>query len=112
MPTGLEHIQQGQLDERTFSQVCHKWEVGPLSIEFCYDLHAPSVSVTVKLLGVTLGTCAINPGKPQCTLGGSVGEFKAEVTLSVKFDQKIVTITAELCAPVVGCKDYSQTIHF
>ena len=112
MPTGLEHIQQGQLDERTFSQICNTWAVGPLLIEFCYDLHAPSVSATIKLLGATLGTCSINPSKPQCTLGGSVDGFKAEVTIRVNFDQKIITITAELCAPFAGCKDYSHTIHF
>lgn len=112
MPTGLTHIQEGQLDERAFSQICNTWGVGPLSIEFCYDLSVPRISVTVKLLGAILGTCSIDPSNPQCTLGGSVAGFKAEVTIHVNFDQKTITLTVELCAPVIGCVDYSPTLNF
>jgi predicted amidohydrolase len=112
MPTGLSHIQEGQLDERVFSLVCNTWTVGPLSIEFCYDLRVPSVSVTVKLLGTTIGTCTINPSNPQCTVSGSINGFKAEVTVRVDFDQKTITLTVELCAPIIDCKDYSTTLHF
>jgi hypothetical protein len=86
--------------------------VGPLTVDFCYDLGVPNVSITVKLLGAILGTCTIDTSNPQCTLGGSVGEFKAEVTIQVDFDQKRVTLAAELCAPIVGCIDYSPTLNF
>jgi hypothetical protein len=112
MTTGLKHIKEGQLDERTFSQVCTTWGVGPLLIDLCYDFSAPGVSVTAKLLGVTLGTCSIDPSNPQCTLGGSVNGFKAEATVHVNFDQKTITLSVELCVPFLGCKDYSTTLNF
>lgn len=112
MPTGLEHIQKGQLDERVFSQICNTWGVGPLSIEFCYDLSVPSISASVKLLGVILGTCMINPNDPKCTLSGSVDGFKAEATIDVNFGEKKITLIVELCAPVIGCKDYPATLNF
>ena len=113
MSTGLPHIQEGQLNERIFAQICNTWEVaGILTIEYCHNLPVSSVSVTVKLLGVTLGTCSLDTNNPQCTVGGSVDGFKAEVTTQVDFTQHTITLTVELCAPIVGCKDYSTTLHF
>lgn len=108
----LAHIEEGQLDETVFSRVCTTWGVGPLSVELCYDLSASSVSVTAKLLGVTVGTCLIEPQHQHCKLSGSVSGFKAEVTIDVDFPQRVISLAVILCSPTVGCKNYNHQIHF
>jgi hypothetical protein len=112
MPTGLPHIQDGQLSADVFAATCYSWSAGPLTVQCCVDLSVPNVTVTVTLAGVTIGRAVLDPQHTSATIGGSVAGFKAEVTLTVDFTAATLTISAEVCAPFVGCKDYSTTIHF
>jgi len=112
MPTGLPHIQEGQLSDSVFAETCYSWSFGPLSVSVCVDLSVPDISVTVTLLGVTIGKVVLNPQNTSATIGGSVAGFKAEVTFTADFTAETLTISAEVCAPFVGCKDAGTTIHF
>lgn len=107
MPTGLRHIEEGRLPESALQQMCTNFGVGPLSIQVCVDLSNLTATASVSLLGVNLGTVVLTPNNSSVTLGGSVDGFKAEVTIQVDFGTGAVAVTAELCAPFVGCKDYS-----
>jgi hypothetical protein len=125
----LEHIEEGfayhdgekrqlydasdpQSAAAVLTQQCINWSFGPLTINACLDLSVPSVSVAVTLLGVTLASCTLSPSNPGCTIGGSVDGFKAEVTLGFQTSPLALTISGQLCAPIVGCKSFSVTIPF
>lgn len=112
MPTGLPHIQDGQLPDSAFAETCYSWSFGPLTVQLCVDLSVPQISITVTLLGVTIGKVVLNPQNTSATIGGSVAGFKAEVTFTADFSARTLTISAEVCAPFVGCKDAGTTIHF
>lgn len=108
MPTGLPDIQAGQLPPNALTTTCHTWTVGPLTIEGCIDTQADVVTGSVSLLGVTLDHFTLDANEVTDTIGGSIGDFKAEATVTVDIHHHTWSIAAELCAPIVGCKDYSS----
>jgi len=107
--TGLAHIKEGHLDEAVFSQHCIDWSWSALRIKACIDISVPRVSVEVYLVGVLIGQCTLDPQHSECKLGGSVDGFKAEVGLKIVNNCSLV-ITAEVCAPIVGCKKVEHTL--
>lgn len=60
---------------------------------------------------VTLANTTLNPSKPSITVGGSIGPFKAEATVSFDFKTMTLTASGEVCAPLVGCKKGSVSIR-
>jgi hypothetical protein len=64
------------------------------------------------LLGYTIGSCTLSPTKQDCSIGGSLDGFKAEVKLGLKTNPLALVISGTLCAPIVGCKSFSVTIPF
>jgi hypothetical protein len=109
VPTGLPHIAEGQLPAHAFDTHCHTWTIGPLTVAGCIDTTALTLTGTVSLLGVTLDHFALNEQNATDTIGGSIDGFKAEATLTVTFADHKWGIQAELCAPIVGCADFSTT---
>lgn len=70
------------------SQISGSKSFGPLTITYNLDLSVPQVSGNATLYGVSIGSILLNPQNPTATLGGSVGIAKAEVTLTVDFNNK------------------------
>jgi hypothetical protein len=60
---------------------------------------------------VTIASTTLNPSNPSITVGGSIGPFKAEATVSFDFATMTLTASGEVCAPFAGCKKGSITIH-
>jgi hypothetical protein len=108
--TGLNHIQDNQIDERALQTFCNSVTIGPVKIEYCVDLTVPEITVKVYLAGILIGSGTINPSNPSITIGGSALGFKAEVTLTADFSKRQVTYKIEVCAPIVGCKAYSGVL--
>lgn len=106
--TGLDHIQDGHLDESIFSQHCIDWSVGPVTISACIDTSAPSASVNVKIFGTSIGKCVLSESHQDCKIGGSVAGFKVEASFSLKGN--CLTVELEVCAPFVGCKKYKHEL--
>ncbi len=73
-------------------------------LEICFEISGEAVTLSVKLLGVTIGKVTLNPSNTCATVGGSAAGFKAEVKLCVNFRDLVLTISGEVCAPIVGCK--------
>jgi hypothetical protein len=126
---GLQHIQEGfayhdgettalydpsdrRSAEAVLLQQCVSYDFGPLTIKACLDTSVPSVSVTVTLLGTTIGSCTLSPSSPGCTIGGSIDGFKAEITLALETDPWALQISGQVCAPIAGCKSFSVTVPF
>src|SRR3954467_6579273 len=107
--TGLAHIKEGHLDEAVFEQHCINWSWSALRLEACIDTSVPRVSAEAYLMGVLIGQCTLNPQHSECTFGGSVDGFKAEVSLTIVNNCNLA-ITAELCLPTVGCKKIAHTL--
>lgn len=107
MITGLPDIRTSPIDPTVFNTVCHTWTVGPLTVAACVDLLALTAKGSVSLMGVRLGQFELDTQHTSDTIGGSVGGFKAEVTLTALFAQRTLTTDAEVCAPFIGCFDYS-----
>lgn len=106
----LAHLKEGQLDEKTFQQFCNSFSISALTIKYCIDLSVPEITVEIYLLGVKIGGGTINKNNPSITIGGSVDGFKAEVTLTADFNKDQLLYKVTLCAPFVGCKDYSGVL--
>ena len=126
---GLEHIQEGvaykdgeetqlydpndaEALEAVLFQKCVSYSIGPLTINACIDTSVPSASLTVTLLGTTLASCTLSPDHPSCQIGGSIDGFKAQIDVTFSASPLSVTVTGELCAPIVGCKKFSHTFTF
>lgn len=73
---------------------------GFLTIAWDIDLSVPQVSITVTLNtpfgNKIIGSVVLNPQHPSVTVGGSVGPFTAQVTLSCNFSTMILSYDAEL----------------
>jgi len=127
--TALDHIEEGfvyhdgeskrlyttgdaKSAEAALLQQCINWGLGPLSIHACLDTSVPSVSIQVTLIGYTIGSCTLSPTKQDCSIGGSLDGFKAEVKLGLKTNPLALVISGTVCAPIVGCKSFSVTIPF
>lgn len=80
------------------------YSFGPLSLQINIVLETP-------VGNVTLFSGALNPTTPTITIGGSIDYFKAEATVSFDFSTKVLTASGEVCAPIVGCKSGSVSIH-
>ena len=106
----LSNIQDGQLHASAFQQFCNSFSVSVLTIKYCVDLSVPQISVEIYLAGIKIGGGTINPSNPSITIGGSALGFKAEVTLAADFTKNQVTYKITLCAPFVGCTDYSGVL--
>ena len=76
MPTGLDHISDGQLPDGAFTTTCHTWTVGPLSIQGCIDATALTISGDVSLLGVRLDHFVLDEREATTTIGGSVAGLR------------------------------------
>ena len=106
----LAHVQDGQVDAKTLQQFCNSFSISALTIKYCLDLSVPEITIEIYLLGVKIGGGTINPTNPSITIGGSVAGFKAEVTLTADFTKNQITYKITLCAPIVGCTDYSGVL--
>lgn len=102
-------LQEGQLDPRVLAAPCVSWGVGPFRIEACLDLSIPEASISAYLLGVKIAECRIG-SENCCKVGGSVGGFRAVATVCLKTNPLRITIDAQVCAPLVGCKKYHAEI--
>jgi hypothetical protein len=103
----LTSIQDNQIHQSAMQQFCNSFSVSVLTIKYCVDLAIPQISVEIYLAGVKIGGGTINPNNPSITIGGGALGFKAEVTLTADFTKNQVTYKITLCAPFVGCTDYS-----
>jgi hypothetical protein len=127
--TALDHIEEGfvyhdgeskrlytpgdaKSAEAVLLKQCINWNAGPLSVHACLDTSGPSVSVEVTLLGHKIGSCTLSPSKQDCSIGGSIDGFKAEVKLGLQTNPLGLAISAKVCAPIVGCKSFTVHIPF
>ncbi len=85
---------------------CHDLSVGPLAVRACADLPALTFTVEVRLLGVVLGRCEISPQNQQCRIGGSIDGFKAEVILELDLNGPALSISPQVCVPILGCRKF------
>lgn len=92
--------------EAVLFKKCMTWAIGPLKIDACADTLPPGLSVTVTLLGTTIGRCELSLANQDCRIGGSVDGFKALVTLSFQPSPLAIVIKGEFCAPFVGCTNF------
>lgn len=106
--TGLDHIQDHQIDPSILSQHCIDWSVWVASISACIDTSVPEASVNVKVLGTSIGKCVLSPSHQNCKIGGSVAGFKVEASFELK--DNCLTVHLEICAPIVGCKKYTHKL--
>ena len=85
------------------------------SVVLNYSLSTSEIDVSLVLKtpvgSVTLGHASLNPQNPSITLGGSIGSFKAEATVSLDFSTLVLTAKGTVCAPFVGCKSGQVQIH-
>jgi hypothetical protein len=93
-----------------FFKRCIDFSVGPLALHACLDTTVPSVSLQITLLGVTLGDCELSTQHQQCTIGGSIDGFKAELDVTLDQNPLQLVINGQLCAPFVGCDTFNTTI--
>jgi hypothetical protein len=85
---------------------------GPLTLSWDFTLSPLSITVTLKLLGITIASGSLNPSNPTITLGGSAGGFTAEVTLTLNPSVPSMDYHVEVSAPIVGkIIDKSGTIN-
>jgi hypothetical protein len=91
---------------------CVDWSIGPLTVRACLDLQGPSVSVKATLLGVELADCTLSLAQQNCTVGGAIDGFKAEVDLTLTTSPLQLIITATLCTPFTGCETFTEKISF
>ena len=106
----LAHLKEGQLDPSAMQQFCNSFSVSVLTIKYCLDLAVPQITIEVYLAGIKIGGGTINTSNPSITIGGSALGFKAEVTLAADFSKNQATYKVTLCAPIVGCTDYSGVL--
>jgi hypothetical protein len=104
------------LEERAaFSSVCvNLVSFAGATLAVCLDLAGGCVTVSAKLktpIGdIELGRATICPDRPCITLGGGLGDFKAELKACLVLQPLAVDLTARVCAPFIGCKTVSVRI--
>ncbi|WP_404336678.1 hypothetical protein AB2M62_19960 [Sphingomonas sp. MMS12-HWE2-04] len=85
------------------------------SLVFNYSFGSDAIDISIVLqtpLGnETLASGTLNPNNPSITVGGSIGSFKAQATVSFDFGTMVFTASGEVCAPIVGCKKGSISVH-
>ena len=85
------------------------------SLVLNYSFGAMSLQVTVVLQtpvgSITIINAELDPNNPTVNLGGSIGPFKAEATVSFNFGTMVLSVSGQVCAPLVGCKTGSASIH-
>jgi hypothetical protein len=85
------------------------------SLVLNYSFGALSLHVDVTLEtpvgSVRLANADLDPSNPTIKVGGSIGPFKAEVTVNFNFSTMVLSATGEVCAPLLGCKKGSISIH-
>lgn len=88
---------------------------GFLEVDYSLSISPPQVKVDVFInaLGqkIRIAGVDLNPNNPTAKIGGSALGFKAEVELAFDFNTYILKITATGCAPFVGCKSGSTSVH-
>jgi hypothetical protein len=92
--------------ENAFLAQCRDLSFGPLAIHACIDFAALTFSVEVRLLGRVIGRCELSPNDQQCTIGGSLDGFKAEVNLNLDVNPLRLSIAPEVCVPFLGCRTF------
>lgn len=55
--------------------------LGPLTL--CWKIQLPEITITVSVLGITLGTIVLNPTKPCQTLKVNAGIASGEIKLCI-----------------------------
>lgn len=84
------------------------------SLVLNYSFVSAGINVTVVLqtpLGnVTILNATLDASNPSITLGGSIGSFKAQATVSFNFSNNVLSASGEICAPFLGCKKGSVSI--
>lgn len=108
---------EGTLEARTaVSDSCITlFSIAGASIKVCYAISGDNITITAVLdtpIGnITLGKAVLNAQHPKITLGGSIGSFKAEVTVEYDVATSVLKISGKICAPFVGCKSGGTSIH-
>lgn len=89
-----------------------QWSIsfGPLTLSLSVDLSVPQVTVSATLLGVSIGSVTLSPSNPTATIGGSIGPFTAEVTLTINVANKTLDYHVQVKGFGVGI-DKSGTIN-
>lgn len=80
------------------------WQFGSAVLQVSIILETP-------LGTVTLGSATIDTSNPTITIGGSAFGFKAEATIGFDFGTLVLSFNASVCAPLLGCKNASGSIH-
>lgn len=96
--------------EAVFFAQCRDIHIGALSIHACLDVTVPSVTIEIRLLGVVIGTCQLSPVDQTCKIGGSIDGFKAEVDLNLDLNPLRLSVTIQLCVPILGCRTFGPFV--
>jgi len=91
---------------------CLSYDFGPLTVRACLDISGPALSVEVTLLGVTLANCDLSLQHQNCTIGGSIDGFKAQLDLVLSDRPLQLAIDGQLCAPFAGCETLHTVVPF
>ena len=82
-----ENVQTLQLTQEHIDQLANNGggsiSFGPLTLSWNFSLNPLAIDLNATLLGVSIGHVTISPSNPTVTIGGSVGPFTAEVTLTL-----------------------------
>ena len=85
------------------------------SLVLTYSVSFSGVNVSLVLEtpvgNVTIGSGTLDASHPSITVGGSIGKFKAEATISFDVGTKVLNAAGEVCVPVLGCKKGGISLH-
>jgi hypothetical protein len=104
-------LADGSLHPDVLAHHCVDWSVGPLRVHACVDLSKPEADITVYLLGVKIAQAKLDRGRLCANLGGSVDGFKAKAKVCLALNPIRITVDAEICVPILGCKKYHHEFH-
>jgi hypothetical protein len=84
-----------------------------LVLNYSFATNGINVNVTLE---TPIGSVVILNGEltttnPSITLGGSIGNFKAEATISFEFETLTLNAQGEICIPLIGCKSGGFSIR-
>ena len=111
-PTGLEHIKDDQFHESTFEAICNSFSLGPVRIDYCVWMSAPSVLFHVFIEDTRIGTGFLTEQDRCSTVLGARNGVRTSVTLCLDPDNRRVTYELETCLVLnhFACKAISGVL--
>lgn len=101
------YIHEGVLTKKRFSV-----DVWFLKIDISADINIPQLDIVASVMSITIADLHLNSENPTGKIGGAVLGFKALATVTFDIGEMKLTVSADLCAPTVGCKQYTQEFKF